>query len=414
MAEKARRERGTGSIYRQPGCTTWTIKYHRNGRAVRESTGLTNYQAARQKLNQRLNEVARGTFVGLKLERIMVEELADDFLRDQRINARKSASHAESRWENHLKGFFGNLRVAEVTSSTIAKYVDERMSQGAENATINRELAALKRMFRLGYFATPAKVFRLPAFPRLEENNTRSGFLEDEQYQRLAEAASELWLRAFVEASFTYGWRKRELLDLRVRQVDLAARTIRLDPGSTKNRDGREATMTANLHALIGECVRDKKPDDYVFTRANGRPVKDLRDAWQKLCIAAGVGRMICRQCGEPVAGEKCDRCKLSDLKYSGLIVHDTRRTAARNLRRAGVAEGVIMRIGGWRTRSVFERYNIVTQADIADAVGKLERQREQQAEQQKERDSKFGHDFGHDSRHGGQEEAQTKTEMVN
>jgi integrase len=56
-----------------------------------------------------------------------------------------------------------------------------------------------------------------------------------------------------------------------------------------------------------------------------------------------------------------------------GLLFHDLRRTAARNLRKAGVAEGFIMKIGGWRTRSVFERYAIVSQADIADAIGKLE-----------------------------------------
>lgn len=148
-----------------------------------------------------------------------------------------------------------------MTSAVIAKYVDRRMEEGAQNATINRELAALKRMFRLGYYATPAKVFRLPAFPRLQEDNTRTRFLEDEQFHRLASAMSELWLRTFLEAAYTYGWRKRELLNLRVRQVDLQARTIRLEVGTTKNRDGREATMTANLHSLLAECVRGKTPD---------------------------------------------------------------------------------------------------------------------------------------------------------
>jgi len=57
------------------------------------------------------------------------------------------------------------------------------------------------------------------------------------------------------------------------------------------------------------------------------------------------------------------------------LVFHGLRRTAARNLRRAGVAEGVIMKIGGWRTRSVFERYAIVAQSDIKDAMPKLEAQ---------------------------------------
>jgi hypothetical protein len=63
----------------------------------------------------------------------------------------------------------------------------------------------------------------------------------------------------------------------------------------------------------------------------------------------------------------------LKELKYVGLLFHDLRRTGARNLRRAGVAEGVIQKIGGWKTRSVFERYVIVDQRDIADAMRKLE-----------------------------------------
>lgn len=131
-------------------------------------------------------------------------------------------------------------------------------------------------------------------------------------------------------------------------QVDSLAKVIRLDPGTTKNRDGREVSMTQTVHALLSECVSGKQPDDYVFTWPNGKPVRDFRETWRNACIAAGV---------------------------PNLVFHDPRRTAARDLRRAGVAEGVIMKIGGWRTRSVFERYAIVSQTDIADAMRKLESQ---------------------------------------
>jgi hypothetical protein len=66
-------------------------------------------------------------------------------------------------------------------------------------------------------------------------------------------------------------------------------------------------------------------------------------------------------------------RVRVTAAGVPNLLFHDLRRTAARNLRRAGVAEGVIMKIGGWRTRSVFERYAIVSQTDIAEAMRKLE-----------------------------------------
>jgi integrase len=91
--------------------------------------------------------------------------------------------------------------------------------------------------------------------------------------------------------------------------------------------------------------------------------VRDFRKTWRNLCARAGV---------------------------PGLLVHDMRRTAARNFRRAGVAEGVIMRVGGWKTPSVFERYNIVDQRDIREALHKLE-----QAQNQAK--SEFGHNYGHD-----------------
>jgi integrase len=345
---------------------------------IREATGERDYSEAMKQLTKRLGELDKGTFVEPEVRRILVTELAEDFLRDYKINGRKSLDDAKTRWRLHLEPFFGAARITEVSSRTIEKYVDTRLEQGAQNATINRELAALKRMFHLGYHATPPKVAHLPNFPHLQEDNVRKGFLEDDQYARLAAAAADLWLRALLEVGTTYGWRRQELLNLRVRQVDLATGTIRLDPGTTKNRDGREATMTAIVRTLLRECVRGKASEDYVFTRANGRPVRDFRTAWAVVCIAAGLGRMICKSCDKPVAGEKCEACGAQGkaLSYSGLIFHDARRTAARNLRRAGVAEGVIMRIGGWRTRAVFDRYNIVSQDDIVDALQKLEQRR--------------------------------------
>jgi integrase len=354
---------------------------------VREATGERDYSEAMKQLTKRLAELDKGTFVEPEVRRIQVQELAEDFLRDYKKNGRKSIAHVERHWRKHLEPFFGAARIAEVNSRAIDKYVDQRLDEGAQNATINRELADLKRMFRLGYRATPPKVSHLPHIPLLKERNERTGFVEDEQYTRLTAAATDLWLRALIEVGTTYGWRKGELLNLRVRHVDLGSGTIRLDRGSTKNRDAREATMTPTVRLLLQECVRGKAPDDHVFTRSNGRPVRDFRRAWRAACVAAGVGRMICKSCDKTVSGEKCETCgaRGKALRYSGLIFHDARRTAARNLRRAGVSEGVIMRIGGWRTRSVFERYNIVSQDDIVDALEKLEQRKADRLELQRQ-----------------------------
>ncbi len=347
-----RRPRGTGRIYQQKGSSVWWIKFYRNGVPFRESTGTPDKRQAIRALNHRLAEVAIGKFVGPQVERILITELAEDFLRDYRINGKSSIDDAEARWRLHIQPFFGLLRATQVTSSLLNTYVDQRLEAGAQNATINRELAALKRMFNLGRKATPPKVIFVPAFPRLAENNIRQGFLEDAQYEKLLESCPEIWFQTLVEMGATYGWRIGELLKLRVNQIDLPNWVIRLHPGTTKNKEGREVKMTQIVHDLLALCIEGKEPIDFVFTRPNGKRVRDFRGTWTKAREVAGAPR---------------------------LLFHDLRRTAARNYRRAGIAEGVIMKIGGWKTRSVFERYAIVANSDVNDAVEKLEARRGRQ-----------------------------------
>ena len=236
--------------------------------------------------------------------------------------------------------------------TTLDRYVDHRQKEEAENATINRELALLKRAFRLG--VEHSKIRQVPHFEMLDESgNVREGFLEDAQYDKLAtECAREgLWLRAMFALYHSYGWRKTEVLGLRVNQIDLDRRTIRLKRGTTKNKEGRFVTMTDEIFQLISASVQGKSPSDFVFTRDDGKPVRSFRKTWAKVCEAAGL---------------------------PDLMIHDLRRTGARNLRRLGVAEKVAMEIGGWKTRSVFERYNIVDESDLQEAAQKLDAKREE------------------------------------
>jgi integrase len=113
----------------------------------------------------------------------------------------------------------------------LAEYVAKRDGEGAALATVNRELALLRCAFNLGKEATPRKVANVPKFPIRAEHNTRTGFLADADYDKLAAActARGLWLRTRLEVGYQFGWRASELRLLRVRHVDLAARTLRLD-----------------------------------------------------------------------------------------------------------------------------------------------------------------------------------------
>ena len=129
----------------------------------------------------------------------------------------------------------------------------------------------------------------MPHFPHLRENNVRKGFLEDSQYRSWSRAQSY----GFAPSSSVgapIGWRVSELLGMKVKQVDLMQRVIRLDPGTTKNSEGREVFMTDALHHLLAACVQGKGAEDAVFTRPNGIPVRSFRDAWETACCKAGVG----------------------------------------------------------------------------------------------------------------------------
>jgi integrase len=232
--------------------------------------------------------------------------------------------------------------------------------------------------------------------------DVRTQYFSPAGFDELRELAKELWLRLFLEMAFTYGWRKRQFLTLRVRPANVLTNSIRLDVGTTKNKDGLEVTMTQAIRELVKLAIVGKNPDDYLLTRANGRSVKDFRKTWHKLSVRADLGRMVCRECENVVTGKKC-QCGGKRLKYVGRIIHDFRRSAARELRRAGVPESTIMDIGGWKTRQMFKRYAITDTKDVADAIAKREHAQTQN-----------GHDFSHDLESSGPSTTNDSTGIIN
>jgi integrase len=383
---------GSGSIFRKPlyvngkrdGVSKyWTIQYYRRGKRIREATGESNFEEAKKLLRQRLHEIDKNEYIERRGRAAKVEDLYTALKEHNQNNRKSSIGELDRRWK-HLNPTFGSAKAAEVTTDDIRHYIRGRQEQKAADATINRELATLRRMFRLAMQSTPPKVSRVPHMPMLKENNVRRGFVEDADFAKLAANANELWLRLFLELAFTYGWRKGELLGLRVRQVNLKNLTIRLDPGTTKNYEGREVAMTTKVAELLRLAVARKKPDDYLLTHEarRGQPftrVRDFRKAWWNLCVRAGLGEFVCRACGGERDGKKCGSCGSRAKKYSGLIPHDLRRSAAKALRSAGVSESVIMAAGGWKTAAMFRRYAIVSSADQRAAVEMLERARAKQ-----------------------------------
>jgi len=373
-----------GCIYRRG--RRYTIKYHRDGRQFFESTGSDNYEEAKRLLRLREGDIAKGVPVTPKIGRMKFDEAFDDWLNDQKIKNRRATKKLESRLRLHLVPHFAGRRMSSISTADVNRYIAKRMDEAVvvrkarrafdrslrrvveipeerrpvANATINRELAALKRMFVLAMQA--GKLTQRPHIPMLAEDNVRTGFFEREQYEAvLAKLPEEL--RPVVTFAYVTGWRvNSEILTLQWRNVDLKAGEIRLDVGTTKNKRGRFLPLNDELRALLEQRYAAHKAlkakgviAPWVFFRmvANGRrgekqprPIRTFDKAWKAASVAAGC---------------------------PGRIKHDFRRTACRNFVRSGVPETVAMRITGHVTRSVFDRYNIVSDGDLRDAMRRLD-----------------------------------------
>lgn len=343
-----KRPRGTGSIFLR-GKVLW-IRYYRNGRGFSESTHSDSKTTARALLNRRQSEIETGTF-NPQQGKVRVSDLMATTLQRYENDGLKSIADARTRWTLHLKPEFEHLLAANVSSDMLDSYVQKRLKEDAEPATVNRELALLKRGFSLGMQSTPPKVRFMPHFPHLKEDNVRTGFVTDEQAELLAAECAKvgLWAVALFTTLFEFGFRVGEALNLRVRQVDLSNRSIDLNPGETKSGKGRTAIMTSRVYELLKACIMSKQADDFVFTREDGKKITDFRGTWAKVTIAVGC---------------------------PDLLVHDLRRSAIKRMIRRGIAQTAAMKISGHRTESVFRRYAIVGEEDLRDAARKLEPER--------------------------------------
>jgi len=336
-----------GMIYKR-GAVFW-IKYYKNGKPYRESAKSEKETDAKRLLKRREGEISQGKIPGIVFDRIRFDDLVKDFLADYKVNEKKSLTRAE-RSVSHLKEAFEGMKVTNISTPLINNYIEQRQDEGAANGTINRELAALKRIMNLGARQTPPKVDRVPFIPMLKENNTRKGFFEHADFLALKKNLPD-YLKPFVTFTYKTGWRFSEITNLKWIQIDLAQRTARLESGETKSDEGRTVYLDNELQDIILDLHEARKTrgkiSPYVFLNESGNDrVKDIRGAWKSACEKAEIGKRL---------------------------FHDFRRTAVRNMIRAGIPERVAMMISGHKTRSVFDRYNIVSDTDLKLAAQKQE-----------------------------------------
>jgi integrase len=332
--------RGLGRIF--PRGSTWWIGYYHRGKEYRESSKSDIESQAKKLLKKRLGEIGRGRLLGPTEERVTFEQLKADLLRDYETNGKRSLASVKLSIR-HLDEYFSGDRALDITTDRVRGYIAQRQSEKASNGSINRELSALKRMFSLAVQA--GNLSLKPYIPALTETNARQGFLDHGGFLTLRENLPD-YLKDPVTFLYLSGWRVSEMRALEWRDVDGPGKVLRLRPEISKNKDGRLLPLRSELLELF-ERARDRRlPECPSVFHRNGKRIGDFRKTWKSAC---------------------------KDAKLGALIVHDLRRTAIRNYVRAGVPERVAMSLSGHKTRSVFDRYNIVSEADLIQASEKLQ-----------------------------------------
>jgi integrase len=340
-----RRARGTGEIRKVGG--VYKVRYTLNGRRLQERAGTTR-QSAVDLLNTRLGQAADGR-LHPDAARLTWADL-DAIILDEHAQHR-SYEKVERHVRRHLRRHFAGERAIAIAYDRLLRFKRERLAEKASPSTVAYELSLIHTGLVVAHKA--GRLVTLPPFPSVHIENTRTTFFSPDDFARLV---GHLPPAPAAVATFMYwtGWRRNETLTREWRHVDLDRGTICLEPGETKNGQGRtfpydvlpeltallerQRAYTETVQRRTGEVVR------WVFHR-EGKRVKSIRQAWRTACKQTGL---------------------------VGYIPHDFRRSAVRRLEQAGVPRSVAMKLVGHSSEAIYTRYAITNETDLRDGLAKV------------------------------------------
>jgi integrase len=343
------------------------VQYYVNGKRIQENTRTRIRGVANDYLKSRLGRAAEGRPLPPRLDKILYDELAGDLREVYQTSGDRDLKDVEKRLRP-LDAYFTGWQAMTLDEAAITKYVAARQASKTRRkkppaaGTINRELSILGTMLRLA--ERRRKLLYRPPITLLKEAAPRSGFFEAPQYQAVRRHLRPD-LQLVCDLGITFGFRVRdEVLTLRWAQIDLAAGTIRLNVGETKSGEGRLIYLTEPLRAAL-QAQRERVD---VLQRARGQIIPHVFVYFEDAPLNPLTGRRA-YQAGARIQGfRRAWRTACKRGGCPGMLLHDLRRTAVRNLVNDGTPEKVAMTISGHKTRSVFDRYHIVAPEDLRAA----------------------------------------------
>jgi integrase len=326
---------------------TWTIKYYIRGKPVQVPADTTDYQEALDMLRIRMGDIAKRGNHGDQPERVRMNQLFDLLVEHYRFKACETTYDTEHRIDKHLREFFGEMKAQALGSNARQRYIERRRRQKAKAATINKELAFLRRALKLGAKHDPPLVLHVPHIEMLPVDNVRKGTIEHEKY-RVIRDLLPAHARIALVIAYHVALRKGAIRKIRREWVDLKKKRIELPFRAAENKGVPPfvpiyGDMVAELDMWLSMIKGSSCP---FLIQDCGKAVFDYEKAWATACKAVGI---------------------------PGTLFHDLRRTAISNMIEAGLSEKEAMEISGHKTRAVFDRYHIVSDRRMQQNAEKLE-----------------------------------------
>jgi integrase len=358
----ARRAKGEGGLFKVKGSRFWYAQYYdQNGKQVRASTGTDVKQEAIGVLRRLMGDDDRGLVSLTELRKISYGHLRAGLISNYQEKGNATLYQTDNGDETigglkALDAFFGfsadnpGVPITQITTEAARQFARQRSREGFSPATVNRSLACLRRMLQIA--REDGKIQNVPKIRLLKEPAARKGFLAIEDFDKLLKALP-VHLKPLVLFLYWCGTRLGEAKQIEWSQVDLTVPCIRLEEDQTKNAEARIVPLPPVLVSILSGM---NPKTGRVFDATN------LRTEWAKACEAVGLGARM----------KETSDSENTWYSYKGLIVHDLRRSAIRNLVNCGVPERIAMKISGHKTRSIFDRYHIVSPEDVVAAMQRV------------------------------------------
>jgi integrase len=333
----------------------WYVLYYQDGRQVRENSKTTDYQAAYDMLVSRRRDSVEGRQPVSDIRKLRYEDLRDTYIEDLKIGGKESlyerkdeSGHAEVTFRglDHFNKFFKGVSASLITTDKIREYIHWRQKEGNSDPTIRRQLVHLRAMFKLAH--KEQKLFSMPYFPMPKDSEAIGQYIDPAKFAGLLLHLPGL-LRPFFTFLYHTGCRVGAAKQITWPMVSKDGTVIEIPAAIMKAR--RPLTIMLVGPGLgpvaveLGKLFR--RSGDTVFYTVN------YRAEWQKACTKVGLG------------------IRTKTRTFDGVRIHDLRCSAAINLVDAGVSEDMVMKIGGWKTKAMFSRYNVANKDRLRAAMEK-------------------------------------------